>query len=109
MVEIFEVGFKVVGLRVLVVGCAILEDGLELLEVGFGVLELVVEMVVVLTAIVAGGAAVDAAVTRFVDVWIDDLTTVDKVEAATDGGFVTVEFSVTSFKQTSKAESRCSI
>lgn len=98
--EVLEVGFSVleVGLIVLEIGLAVLEVGLAVLEVGLEVLVEVLELVVVVLELV-DGAALDV-VTNFV-VRIVVPTVVD---VATKGGFVTVEFSVTSFKQISKGE-----
>lgn len=85
-------------MKVLEVGFSVLEVGFSVLEVGLEVLVEVLELVVVVLELV-DGAAVDVA-TNFV-VRNVVLTVVD---VAIEGGFVTVEFSVTSFKQISKGE-----
>lgn len=103
VVAIFRVAFWVVGLEVLEVGLAVLEVSFEVLEVNFEVVELVV--VVAVLAVVLVDVAVVGIASSFVVRTVG--LAVDEVEVATDavaGGFVTVAFSVTSFKQTSKGE-----
>lgn len=94
---------SVFGVAFLVVGFTVLDVGFEVLEVGLGVLELVVG-VVALAVVLVDVAAVGTATSFVVRATGLSVGVVEVKTGAVAGEFVTVKFSVTSFKQTSEGE-----